>query len=433
MRIAGQKGPLAGQLVSLQCGAFFFVYRFGETMRLKFLALGLAMATTALLSACGGGSDDDSGNAQVRLLNVSPGYASLDLKETDAATLNGAVALGSTGAYASLDLDTKGLYLAAAGSTTSLATPSTAGLTKDYSYTVVGWGASGALGTLTLDEQETAPDSGKSKVLILNLASGAGTVDVYLNKVGVASLDEAAVKAASIGTGRGDSYRTIDASAYRLRVTAAGNSSDVRLDVPSITLDSTKVYGVILVSSGSGNMVNAYVLPYKSSPTLFSNPTSNVRVISALPRSTTLSASLNGTSMFSGTASPCCCLPVAWWPWWRGPTLVCWCAAPRSWRCPSASRRWWWGSDHRRLRHQRARDGGVGRRGARRPDRLALGNVVGSNIFNVLFILGLSGADHAAGGQPAADPAGGADHDRRRLLLLVMAWTAASAPSTPPC
>ena len=84
-------------------------------MRLKFLALGLAMATTALLSACGGGSDDDSGNAQVRLLNVSPGYASLDLKETDAATLNGAVALGSTGAYASLDLDTKGLYLAAAG------------------------------------------------------------------------------------------------------------------------------------------------------------------------------------------------------------------------------------------------------------------------------------------------------------------------------
>lgn len=273
-------------------------------MRLKFLALGLAMATTALLSACGGGSDDDSGNAQVRLLNVSPGYASLDLKETDAATLNGAVALGSTGAYASLDLDTKGLYLAAAGSTTSLATPSTAGLTKDYSYTVVGWGASGALGTLTLDEQETAPDSGKSKVLILNLAAGAGTVDVYLNKVGVASLDEATVKAASIGTGRGDSYRTIDASAYRLRVTAAGNSSDVRLDVPSITLDSTKVYGVILVSSGSGNMVNAYVLPYKSSPTLFSNPTSNVRVISALPRSTTLSASLNGTSMFSGTASP---------------------------------------------------------------------------------------------------------------------------------
>ena len=36
--------------------------------------------------------------------------------------------------------------------------------------------------------------------------------------------------------------------------------------------------------------------------------------------------------------------------------------------------------------------------GARRAGRdIAIGNVVGSNIFNVLFILGPLGADHAAG------------------------------------
>ena len=44
---------------------------------------------------------------------------------------------------------------------------------------------------------------------------------------------------------------------------------------------------------------------------------------------------------------------------------------------------------------------------------IAIGNVVGSNIFNVLFILGLSRPDRAAGHPPPAGAAGGADHDRR--------------------
>ncbi|MCK7515119.1 MAG: hypothetical protein MZV70_71315 [Desulfobacterales bacterium] len=38
--------------------------------------------------------------------------------------------------------------------------------------------------------------------------------------------------------------------------------------------------------------------------------------------------------------------------------------------------------------------------------------MVGSNIFNVLFILGVSRRDRAAGGRPAAGAPGRADHDR---------------------
>ena len=59
---------------------------------------------------------------------------------------------------------------------------------------------------------------------------------------------------------------------------------------------------------------------------------------------------------------------------------------------------------------------------------IAIGNVVGSNIFNVLFILGAVGADHAAGGERPAHPPGGADHDRR---VAAAAGAGAGRPAGP--
>ena len=49
---------------------------------------------------------------------------------------------------------------------------------------------------------------------------------------------------------------------------------------------------------------------------------------------------------------------------------------------------------------------------------IAIGNVVGSNIFNVLFILGAERADHAAGREHPVDPAGGAHHGRRQPAVV---------------
>jgi Domain of unknown function (DUF4397) len=274
-------------------------------MRLKFLALGFVMAGAALLSACGGGDDNNnSGNVKVRLLNASVGYSSLDLVETDATgKLNSAVTFGNLGSYADLGTGTKGLQVRATGNDTNLVSPSTASLIKDRSLTVIAWGQSGSAAALVLDEEEAAPEANSSKLLVFNFASGSGTLDTYVTET-TTNLNDVSANAPSVGVGRGDSYRTLTSKAYRLRVTAAGSKSDIRLDVPAVTLASTKVYALILTSASGGNMVNATLLEYKGAAQQFQNGTANVRVISALPRGATLSAAVNGTTLLTEAGSP---------------------------------------------------------------------------------------------------------------------------------
>eukprot|EP01137_Pigoraptor_chileana_P019347 Opistho-2@80252 len=71
------------------------------SMRFKSLALGAALASAALLSACGGGGSDDS-KANIRLLNATRSYSSLDLSVDDS-SVNSNVTYASVGSYGSVD------------------------------------------------------------------------------------------------------------------------------------------------------------------------------------------------------------------------------------------------------------------------------------------------------------------------------------------
>ena len=58
---------------------------------------------------------------------------------------------------------------------------------------------------------------------------------------------------------------------------------------------------------------------------------------------------------------------------------------------------------------------------------LAIGNIVGSNIANILLILGLCALIVPAGGQRADHPSGSSNHDRRQpAVSWCWRWTAAS-------
>ena len=85
----------------------------------------IALAVLAL-NGCSDGSGDGDGQARIRLLNVSPGYSSLDLYVEDDdgndSIQNSAVASGSVSDYAVLDSGTYTVKLKRQGITSTLLT-----------------------------------------------------------------------------------------------------------------------------------------------------------------------------------------------------------------------------------------------------------------------------------------------------------------------
>ena len=214
------------------------------------------------------------------------------------------MAFASAGSYADFDTSGTAGQIYTAGTTTLLSSPSLAGLEKDKNYTVIAWGDTGAANHILVAEAEAASTTAsKAKVLVMNLAAGAGTVDVYLTK-DVPNLVDTTPNVQVLGAGRTDTYREVDSGAYRLRVTAAGSKTDLRLDVPAVTLETAKVYVLMLTSAPGSAMVNALLMPYQSAPTRFENGIAKARVIAALPRTSTLTAAINGATLLGNAGSP---------------------------------------------------------------------------------------------------------------------------------
>ncbi len=271
-------------------------------MRFTRWASAIAMIGTLALSACGSGGGGNDGNTNVRLLNASVGYSSLDLKVNDT-KVSSAVNFGTVSNYGSISTGSNTAELLVAGSSTLLSTPGLSNLIKDGHYTVLAFGNTGSMATRLLNESESEPASGSTKLLTLNLAPDAGTVDVYVTAPGT-PLKDATPTASNLIPGNGDAYRTITSGTYQIRVTAAGVREDLRLDIPSVVLDSTKVNTLVLTSAGGGVMVNGLLLAQQGNVTKYENGLAKVRVITALPRGNSVTASLNGVNVLNQIGSP---------------------------------------------------------------------------------------------------------------------------------
>jgi hypothetical protein len=236
----------------------------------------------ALLAVCCSGCDSGGGGgrAQVRLMNVSPGYTSLDLyantedDDTDQQRVAG-VAYDTVSSYAELESGTYSIKFKRSGVTSTLQTASGKQLADDTHHTFVAFGSTGHFSSLQLSDDVAAPDSGRTAVQVMNVAE-AGSLDVYLTESSV-SLDDATPVVAAVGPGTGSSVATIDSGDYRLRVTGAGDSDDLRLDVPNITLDSRQVASLILTATQGGVLVDAVALPQQGNPTKFANTRARIR------------------------------------------------------------------------------------------------------------------------------------------------------------
>lgn len=267
------------------------------------LVLTLSLSATAALTACGGGDDDDGGgNAQVRLLNATRSFSTLNLKVNDK-DINTNVAYASVGEYASVDINaTSSNVTNSVGTSISATTPTLAG---GSNYTYITYGFAGAVRTTLLQETEAAPtDNTRIKLLVLNLAPDAGALDIYLTSAADCSLANDSALTSNLQGGFPSGYLSANAGTFRICVTGAGKKADLRLNMPSVVMDQGSVNTLILTASDGGVLVNGITLVQKGAVKNFPNTQSRVRTVAALSAAGQVTSSVNGATMFNSVPSP---------------------------------------------------------------------------------------------------------------------------------
>lgn len=258
-----------------------------------------ALALAAVVVACGGG--EDLSKAQVRLVNASSGYAALDLVVDDQ-RLQGSVAYGGTASYAEVDPDETATKVTLPGSTTALVS-TTPALNEGDRYTLVAYGAEGALAAVLLDDNADEPDSGKAQVRVLNAAPGVGNVDVYLTAADAPLADAEALQSAA-AAGVVSAFTEVDAATWRLRVTAAGDRDDLRLDLSGIVLASRQTVTIVVTPGAGGALVNALVITQRGAIAALDGASARVRAIAGVTDSGAVTATVGSTALMTGIGSP---------------------------------------------------------------------------------------------------------------------------------
>jgi hypothetical protein len=254
-----------------------------------------------ILGSCGGGGSDPT-KAQVRFVNASGGYDKLDAWVDDKKRF-AAVVYGDSATYAEIDPKNAETTVTRADSTTPLLTL-TPTLTKKLHYTLLAYGGEGALKTALLEESTAEPDSNKAKLRVFNAAQDAGALDIYLTG-SEEPIGTAVALRAGAELGKQTDFSTVDAGdkvSWRLRVTAAGDRTDMRLDLSGIKLASRGIYTLVIAPTTGGVLVHALLLEQEESITRLDNKQARVRA--AAPNAGVVSAGVGGVSLLGGVSAP---------------------------------------------------------------------------------------------------------------------------------
>jgi len=268
----------------------------------------LLLCTSLLLAACGGGTDRTK--SQLRLVHASSGYAQLDLR-VDEQLRQGGVTYGSSASYVEVDPDDTATTVSSSSSATALLSFTPALAAKKH-YTVLAYGAAGVLRHVLLDDNTSAPDSGRALLRVLNAAADAGAVDIYLT-----GSDEALSAAVPVQSGASfgvlGGWITVNSANWRLRVTAAGSKTDVRLDVPVLALPSRHVTTLVLtpgarnasgLEDGGGLLSGALAVAQQGAVTREDARHARVRLAAVVADSGSVAASVGTLTLGAGVGSP---------------------------------------------------------------------------------------------------------------------------------
>jgi hypothetical protein len=237
------------------------------------------------------------------VLNASTGYTSLDVYSNDQDDDDdddkqrfSAVSYGAISDYVSLNAATYTLDFRRAGAATSLLAVSSQAMAEDTNATYVAYGSTGHFQVYKINDDQTEADSGKANVTVINVAE-AGALDVYFTEESIPLTDTSPqINAVPSGSSLG---ATINSATYRMRVTAAGDNTDIRLDVSGITFSSTGVVSIVLTPTPGGILVNGMVIPQQGSVTSYSNTKARVRGAVGISNGTKATIVVGGTTLLS--------------------------------------------------------------------------------------------------------------------------------------
>lgn len=269
-------------------------------MKLKTAAMWMvALLTASVLGGCGGSSNDEKLGA-VRLVNATQNYGAIDLYTSDTKRLS-SIAESSASNYLELDEASYSVLLKPAGSSSTALTQSLA-VAADTSYTLVAYNSGSTLSSAIFTDNQSAPTSGYASVRILNAGSAAGAVDVYVTAT---DADLATATATfSVSAAYLSSYVEIAKGTYRVRVTAAGDKSDVRLDIPSVALADQQIATLMLTATSGGVLVNGTLVNQAGAVTAYTNTNARVRVVAAVTANASVSASTSDGSLTTTLQAP---------------------------------------------------------------------------------------------------------------------------------
>ena len=244
------------------------------------LRAALVGGLTMLVACDPSGDDEDKGDAKIRLLNLSTGYTSLDLMtnvdaddDDDDETQAEGVALEAVSEYTTLDPDDYTIKVKRTGSGSVLRSFAGEELVEGTVNTYVAFGEVGAFGALRIDDTQDDADAGETKLAVANVST-AGALDVYITDSDT-ELDDTTPVLSAVGASLA-SFST-DSGTFRLRVTASGDNSDVRLDIGEFELPDRGIGTLILTSTQGGTLANAVYLPQEGQPEKMLNTRARLR------------------------------------------------------------------------------------------------------------------------------------------------------------
>ncbi len=259
-------------------------------------SVGTVVAGSLTLAGCGGGgSGGGNGNTQLRALNLTSDLTSVDLFTDDTSQFTG-LTQETLVAYKGVEAKEYTLRVRKTGDGTALLSGSYS-LGKDQNYTAVIWGRETALRLNTLPENENNDNigSGNSRVRTFNATTDTGAVDVFFTSA-TAELSETAATQTAIGSGTLAGFRELSAGTYRLRVTGAGDPTDVRLDVSGVVLVAKQHYSLVLTAGAGGVLLNGVLIQQQSTATVARNTKARVRLVAGVDAAGVVAVSVPSSS-----------------------------------------------------------------------------------------------------------------------------------------